>query len=213
MVQYPLNEIVLYRAIVTLFLIATHSFTYFSGGGGDWPYPKGIEPCSLYVWILHFVAHAMLGGFTFISGYLLVHQKEKIIQQSYKIFIYKKLKRIILPGILFSILYFWMFKEHTFSIFLSLCYRLSIGHMWYLPMLMWCLILRYYLLKHSIPLKKMLFISGILLSLYFLPLPFGVPKFFYYVLYFVLGMMAYQYKEKIINKYKLLLSRGGGSIC
>lgn len=201
--QYQLNEIVLYRAVVTLLLILTHSFTIF---GGAWPYPPGIEPCNLYMWIVRFAAHAMLGGFTFISGYLLVHQKEKILQQSYKVFISKKLQRVLLPGILFSVLYIWMFEEHSFSTLLNFSYTLSAGHMWYLPMLMWCLILGYYLLKHNISLKKMVWISGIGLFLYFLPLPFGLSRFLYYAIYFILGMMAYHYKNVTILKSKLLLN-------
>ncbi|MDO5419500.1 MAG: acyltransferase family protein [Bacteroides sp.] len=213
MVQHPLNEIVLYRAVVTLLLIATHSFTIFSGGGGDWPYPPGIEPCNLYVWILHFAAHAMLGGFTFISGYLLVHQRDKMLQQSYKTFMFRKSRRLLLPGILFSLLYIWMFEEHAFSALLRFCYTLSDGHMWYLPMLMWCLFYGYYLLKHDISLKKAAIVSLFLLSLYFLPLPFNLRKFFLYVPYFTLGMMAYAYRDWIIRKSELLLKGGGICAC
>lgn len=207
--QYQLNEIVLLRTIMTLLLIATHSFSMFSE---NWVYPNGIGHCNLYMWISHFVSHAMLGGYTFISGYLLTYQKKKILQQSYKTFVYKKSQRILLPGIIFSILYVYMFKEHTFSSLISFCYKLGVGHMWYLPMLMWCMIFGYYLLKHDISLKKALIISGSLIFFYFLPLPFGLSSFFYYAIYFILGMVAYRYKGKgnkvVLSKYKLLLRWG-----
>lgn len=161
------------------------------------------------MWILHFAAHAMLGGFTFISGYLLVHQRDKMLQQSYKTFMFRKSRRLLLPGILFSLLYIWMFEEHAFSALLRFCYTLSDGHMWYLPMLMWCLFYGYYLLKHDISLKKAAIVSLFLLSLYFLPLPFNLRRFFLYVPYFTFGMMAYAYRDWIIKKSELLLKWGG----
>lgn len=212
MSKSPLNEIVLYRAIVILLLIATHSFTIFGSNGGDWPYPNGISSCNYYRWILHFFAHAMLGGFTFISGYLLMHQREKVLHQSWKTFVVRKLHRLLLPGILFSLLYWGMFEDHTFSAFIRLFYKLGTGHMWYLPMLMWCLIFGYYLLKHNISLNRTILFTAILLFLYFLPLPFGLPRFFYYAIYFIFGMIAYKHRLTAVDQRELYLN-GGGGIC
>lgn len=204
--QRVLSEIVLYRTIATLFLIVTHSFTIY---GGAWPYPQGIEPCASYAWIVYFAAHAMLGGFTFISGYLLAHQKDKIQRQPDGIFIRKKAQRLLLPGIIFSVFYFFLFEDITQSSFLSFCYSLSAGHMWYLPMLMWCLILGHFLLKHRVSLTKMFVLSIVLLFFYFLPLPFNLNKFLYYSMYFVLGMIAYYKRCSDVNKHSLLLKWGG----
>ena len=78
-----------------------------------------------------------LGMFTFISGYVLFYQKAKM--ESYSRFLWKKIKRIILPCVVFALFYIWMFPDqiahadrpsfiwYTFMVFINdICLHISV---------------------------------------------------------------------------------------
>lgn len=71
------------------------------------------------------------------------------------------------------------------------------GHMWFLPMLFWCFILTWLLLKINIKDRyKLLFLFVLnLLTIYSLPLQLS--NSFNYLLYFYCGVVAYKNKVRI----------------
>lgn len=193
------------RPIVIVLLVVMHSFTMFSGEGKYWPLPNGIEPVETYKWIARITYSFMLETFVFISGYLLASQlsNKKI---GLCLFCWKKVKRLMLPGIFFSIIYFAIFFEYKG--FPNFIYGVlnGTGHMWYLPMIFWCFIAGYILWSVKIPdwakLLICLFlsiVSGLLGGL-----PFRLGKSCYYLLFFYLGMSIYPRKQAILSKLSSL---------
>ena len=109
--QVVLNDVMIMRPIVIFLLIVTHSFTMYTGG--SWALPDSIHKVWAYNEITHFAFSFMLETFVFISGYLFGMQQQK--QISFKVFLKKKLQRLIVPSIVFSIVYIACFNCEEFQ--------------------------------------------------------------------------------------------------
>ena len=109
--QVVLNDVMIMRPIVIFLLIVTHSFTMYTGG--SWALPDGIHKVWAYNEITHIAFSFMLETFVFISGYLFGMQQKK--QISFKVFLKKKLQRLIVPSIMFSIVYIACFNCEEFQ--------------------------------------------------------------------------------------------------
>lgn len=126
------------RTILALLIVFMHSFTCYNG---SWEQPAGYVDIPLYKWLARFSFAFTLEAFVFISGYLFAFQQtnSNFTKGIIELF-FNKLKRLILPSIIFSIFYFILFYSYKnigntiFSI-INGC-----GHMWFLPMLFWCFI-------------------------------------------------------------------------
>ena len=131
-----LDEVTLMRCILALLIVFMHSFTCYNGG---WPEPEGFVDVPVFKWMSRFSFAFTLQAFVFISGYLFAFQRITSKRTGGHLII-NKLKRLILPSILFSIVYFIIFYPYkglgnaVYSI-INGC-----GHMWFLPMLFWCFI-------------------------------------------------------------------------
>lgn len=198
-----LNEVNLIRPIVIVLLVMTHSFTLYTGTPGDsrevWVYPTGISPVEGYSWIAKISFSFMLEMFVFISGYLFAYRidKSEKPQRLGKV-VKSKFRRLIIPSIVFSILYSLLFYPKEFH-WVQYMYDIlnGLGHMWFLPMLFWCFIATYLLRKLRIneELKLgMLFVLSIFSAL---PLPFQLSQACYYLFYFYLGNYILTYKDRI----------------
>ena len=104
---------------------------------------------------------------------------------------------MILPSIIFSIIYFLLFYEYkglgnaVYSI-INGC-----GHMWYLPMLFWCFVFGW--LLEQIKIKdgwKMAFLVALNL-LNVISLPLRISTAFTYLVYFYGGYLVYKHSERI----------------
>lgn len=125
--------------------------------------------------------------------------------------IVNKLKRLILPSVIFSIAYFMIFFDYTtignaiYSV-LNGC-----GHMWFLPMLFWCFIGTYIIEK--IPMKdEMKLLCLALINIFditgSLHLPFRISRSVSFIFYFYLGYLIYQKRDdtiKWLKKQKVVL--------
>ena len=96
------------RPIVIALLVMMHSFSIYSGGG-SWEYPQGINGVSAYRWIQIIAYGCLLEAFTFISGYLFCFQL-KYKNPDFLSLTVSKLRRLILPSIVFSTLYVGLFQ-------------------------------------------------------------------------------------------------------
>lgn len=195
--QVVLNDVMIMRPIVIFLLIVTHSFTMYTGG--SWALPDGIHKVWAYNEITHIAFSFMLETFVFISGYLFGMQQKK--QISFKVFLKKKLQRLIVPSIMFSIVYIACFNCEEFQsggVILSILN--GAGHLWFLPMLFWCFVMTYFLskIKTNDKIKIALcFILALLSGL--LPLPLRLDKACYYILFFYFGVYLYPRRTKIID--------------
>lgn len=140
-----LDEVTLMRAILAILIVFMHSFTCYNG---SWSEPAGYIDIPVYKWLARTSFAFTLEAFVFISGFLYAFQRITLGRtDGFLPLIKGKLKRLLFPSIIFSIFYFIIFYEYKgignciYSI-VNGC-----GHMWYLPMLFWCFIGCWLLLK------------------------------------------------------------------
>ena len=82
------------KAILMLLVIVYHSCVFWTGTWWDYPPSLSSKPLALLAeWLNTFHVHA----FTLISGYIYVYKINRGEYQNYKLFITKKIKRLIIP--------------------------------------------------------------------------------------------------------------------
>lgn len=187
------------RPVAIVLLVLLHSFTMYGGG---WKLPEHIQDVRAYYWIARIANSFMLEMFVFISGYLFAYQLFGLQKKSsFRIFLKSKLLRLIVPSIVFSILYSILFLPKNVSVLHYIYYIVNgLGHMWFLPMLFWCFIVTYFLYKIKLH-ESLKIIMLIVLSVFsFLPLPFQFGRTCYYLLFFYSGKLIWTNRNKIIQK-------------
>lgn len=189
-----LNEVTLLRAVLAVLIVFMHSFTIYNG---YWEQPAKYIDIPTYKWLARFSFAATLEAFVFISGYLFAHQCFMKGMGGGISLIVNKLKRLILPSVVFSTAYFVMFFKYEGIVDCLIQVISGCGHMWFLPMLFWCFILTWLLMKINIKDRyKLLLLAALnLLTIYSLPLQLS--SSFKYLLYFYCGFVAYKNKEWI----------------
>lgn len=193
-----LTDVCIIRPILIFLLVVYHSFIIYQGG---WSEPIGFEPNRFYWWISKISYSFMLEAFVMISGYVFALTLQKK-NPSFKMVINDKFKRLIIPSLIFSLIYYIIFYDHsdffTFKFFINILS--GCGHMWFLPMLFWATIIGFLFNKIKYPewLKLLVLLGCVALS--FLPIPFGISSALYYALYFYVGILIFKHKEYIINK-------------
>lgn len=195
--KQQLYEITILRPIIIGLLVLMHSFTMY---GGAWSLPEGIRPVPAYWWIAKISFSFLLETFVFISGYILCFQMQRK-RITFPSLVQKKLKRIYLPSIVFSILYFCCFSTYKNAIGCVYSILNGCGHLWFLPMLFWCFIGGYALLQLQIPdwikLLCLLLLAIISGPLSFLPLRIG--NACYYLFFFYTGVVVHRQKDNILH--------------
>lgn len=192
-----LDEVTLMRCILAILIVFVHSFTCYND---SWREPAGFIDIPAYRWLTRITFAFALEGFVLISGYIFAYQR--IILNKYGSII-KKLKRLLLPSIIFSTAYFVLFYQYEG--FCDMLYDIinGCGHMWYLPMLFWCFVGAS--LLERIPIKD-IFKLVILLGIYLLPriwLPLQLSSTMSYILYFHAGYILFKYREFVKNNIRL----------
>ena len=187
------GEIAYIRILLIILLVFYHAFIIHNNG---WHEPIGFYPIELYKWLDQFSFAFMLEAFCMISGFIFGYQfYKKSIRRE---FIYSKIKRLLFPSVIFSLIYIIMFNDIKH---VELLYEIfnGAGHLWFLPMLFWCFIISYTLLKLRLKTRWYFLIAFILSLFSFLSLPFRISSTFYYLFSFMLGVNIYRNRDKIIN--------------
>ena len=141
-----LDDVNFIRPIVILQLVILHSFTMYGGG---WTFPEGINNVRAYFWIARLFNSFMLEMFVFLSGYLFAYQIFHLHKKfTLKSLLKSKFKRLIIPSIVFSLFYSILFYSKPFNVW-NYVYDIlnGMGHMWFLPMLFWCFVFSYFIIK------------------------------------------------------------------
>ena len=185
--------------ILIILLVLYHSFAIFCGGWtplDGYPTPEG------YWWIGKSAYSFMLEAFVFIYGYQIYRNPEKL---SLKAVVQSKLKRLILPSIIFSTVYYLLFYdlgEPIWKIVYSiLC---GAGHMWFLPMLFWCFIFTFVAERTGIRHIHVIMSAFVMVVISAVPLPLRLSSALYYFLFFYTGSLM---KRKAWDVRKLFSSR------
>ena len=190
-----LNDVYVMRPIAIFLLVVWHSFIIYTGG---WREPVGFQPVESYWWLAKFSYAFMLELFVFVSGYVLGLTLERK-NPSFKELFISKVKRLIIPSLIFSAVYYIIFYNiDNFTIVGFLWDILNgCGHMWFLPMLFWATLIAFGWEKLKLP--QWLKLVGVycfpVLSL--LPIPLGVSSAMYYIPFFYTGLVIYRRREDI----------------
>lgn len=184
-----LSDVVLIRLLLIVLLVMYHAFAPYCGG---WEPLPGQETILAYWWIGRAAYSFMLPSFVFISGYVFGFQVRRKGERvlNFKNIIVAKIKRLILPCVIFSLLYILMFADHAQLSVRSIYQILNgVGHMWFLPMLFWCFVGVYIIEKLKLSNKlviPLLILASIFLSIW--PFPLRIGKALYYLQFFMLGI-------------------------
>ncbi len=193
------------RAIAVVLLVTWHCFfcPMFVWGVVE-PGPEVVP----FRYLARFLINdAVMPLFTFVSGYLfyaLYSEKEKY--HDFKPFLWSKTKRLIIPFLVFSPLiiltsYNLYFEEIIWG---------EGTHMWYCPMLFWCFIIAWALLRIDNKVLILVFFSASTLLVLAYPnfwnlpfrLPLGIDNGIYYFSYFFVGSGVFKYRRQIYIRFK-----------
>lgn len=182
------KEVCLIRLVLIVLLVLYHSFAPFVGA---WE-PIG-DASSVYWWIGSLAYSCMLECFTLISGWIYGVQYNTKGPEilNYRYLIKNKVKRLLIPSIIFSLIYLLIFNQDLLSKPFSFIYSIieGSGHMWYLPMLFWCFIGTAFIEKKGLKLNQGIIMLILLSLLSFFQLPLRLNYTMEYMLFFYFGYL------------------------
>ena len=198
------------RPLAIILLVFYHAFIPYIHGWSK--QPEGFHDIEAYWWIAKFSYSFMLYLFVFISGYVFALTLAR--KPCFRQILFNKFKRLYVPCIIFSTVYIFMFYDFSvFSFGKYLTILLSgAGHLWFLPMLFWAIIIAYLVdkIKYPLYIKTLMCCTFPLMSV--LPIPFQLNTAFYYVPFFYLGIVFYRLNLSVgkYNTSKNCILIGGG---
>lgn len=198
MEKQNLNEVSFIRPILIILLVLYHSFAIFDG---IWREPTGFVDIPAYGWISKVSYAIMLQMFVFISGYLWAYQREVLLKKdSFLHLVTKKFNRLIIPCLVFSVLYLIFFNHNDELNISNIGVWGGVGHLWFLPMLFWCFVFGYGIIRLQVRFTvKMLMLVG-LSAFSIIPIPFRISSSFQYLFFFIGGYYAWLYKDILVKK-------------
>lgn len=152
-----LNDVTVMRVALILLLVLYHSFAPWCGnweavteGGNTGYFLIGKGAYSFF-----------LESFVFISGLLAAFgasRRPESLDASHMVV--KKAKRLLLPSVIFSAVYYLLFYDLEVSKS-SIVYSVlnGCGHLWFLPMLFWCFVGLWLVEKLKVPSLWVLLLS------------------------------------------------------
>ena len=132
-----LYEVSIIRPLIIFLLVVLHSFAPIIG---SWEAIKGVETIPAYYWLCKFIQGFRIETIALIAGYVFAFQSIDLGRKyDFLPFAWKKVKRLIIPCIAFSLAYFLLFnyEQHGNLRFLRVihyqnCRRNRNGnHLWY----------------------------------------------------------------------------------
>lgn len=182
-----LADIAMMRVGLIVLLVITHAFAPYSG---SWKLPDNYEGIAAYRHVSLLAHYISMPALIFISGYLFGHSWEKQKSQSFGRFSLKKAKRLLLPSVIFSAIYYICFYDMSAPWHSIACdIANGCGHLWFLPMIFWCFIASY--VCGNFNLKTTYVIAGAtLLAILPIPaLPLRLSSFCSYFIFFYIGFI------------------------
>ena len=181
------EDVAIIRPLLVVLLVFYHAFAPYSGA---WPPIEGYPEVQVYWWLDKLSFSFILEMFVFISGYVFGSQvrikgEQKLMLKS---LIGNKFKRLIVPCVIFSLLYIILLQDITQPVAKTLYSVVNgVGHMWFLPMLFWCFVGVWVIEKlhanHTIALIGLLVFSLVPM----VGLPLRLSSTMYYLFFFYSG--------------------------
>jgi len=209
-----LYEITIIRPLIIFLLVVYHCLCIFTGG---WTVPAGVESNTVYWWLGKFISGFRIECIAFVGGYVMAYQFiERGKDQKFLPFVWKKIKRLLFPCVLFGLAYWMLFRYNGTWSWKTMGYRLigGIGHLWFLPMLFWCFLLMWAVARWLKP-ERRPWLAGalfvILAVVSMIPNPklhFGMSQVNHFLFYFFAGYVLWCYAPRILPKLNLRFVAG-----
>lgn len=179
-----LTNVAIIRPLLIVLLVFYHAFAIYSG---SWAPIDGFPEIKAYWWLDKLSYAFMLETFVFVSGYVFGYQVrikgEKKLEA--KSLFFSKFKRLIIPSIVFSLIYIVLFKDISQPVEITIKEIIEgVGHMWFLPMLFWCFACVWVIEKLRMRPQYVLPLLMLCSIFSFVPLPLQLNKTMYYMLFF-----------------------------
>lgn len=202
--SFFLFNVTIIRPILLVLLVFYHAFAIYSGA---WASIQGYPEVPVYWWLDKLSYSFMLEMFVFISGYVFGFQVRTKGEDKLKAknLIWGKFKRLMIPCMVFSLLYILLFGNIMQPIQKTL-YGLvnGVGHMWFLPMLFWCFVGIWVIEKLHFKAKLLIIPILVLCSICsFSSLPLRIGKSMYYMIFFYVGYVL-QKEDTALNRFYTL---------
>lgn len=183
-----LSDVVIIRLVLIVLLVLYHSFAIYNGA---WQMPEGVNDVKSYWWVASFSYSFMLEAFVFVSGYVFGFQVREKFQGKlgFDTCILKKAKRLLIPSVVFSSLYFLCFNVGKDISWGGQLYNIinGEGHIWFLPMLFWCFVALFLIEKLHLEEKYVLALAVLASIFSLLTLPLRISSAAYYFIFFYTG--------------------------
>lgn len=173
------------RLILIFFLIWNHAFSPYDGA---WETFRGYPDIPTYYWLGRVTFYLRLTTMVFISGYLFGYNvNRKPDNLSAAKCILKKVRRLLLPGVIFSSLYYAVFFDLHAPV-TEICYSIleGCGHLWFLPMLFWCFVAIYVVERLGVN-PRLVLALAIVAAILRPTLPLRLAHASYYFMFFYIG--------------------------
>ena len=186
--QQLLKEIAIIRPILIVLLVFYHAFAIYNADA--WLPIKGFPEIRAYWWLDKLSYAFMLEAFVLVSGYVFGFQVRTRGEQKLEAgaLFGGKFKRLIVPSMVFSLLYILLFGNIRQPL-LDTMYSIvsGVGHMWFLPMLFLCFAALWFIEKLRLKPAMVVCVLAIISAVVPTDLPLQMGTSAYYLLFFYIG--------------------------
>lgn len=182
-----LDDVVILRLTFCLLIIMYHALCPY----GVWDSIVGIGYVNSYRRLAFLLVNLSIPGFIFISGYLYGYNtKSKPFDLTFNGCVIKKIKRLLIPSIVFSAIYLLLYAPRPISAG-KVVYEVFNGyaHLWFLPMLFLCFVFTWMLTRFQWR-QRLILVTTIVTLVSICPcpsLPLHLNLTLKYFLYFYMG--------------------------
>lgn len=191
-----LYDVVVIRFFAIIMVVAFHAYGMMYAD--HFHALKHIYSQLYFTWNQCIFINVAMPMFVFVSGYLFAFLWRKGKYQNFWELVKNKVKRLLLPYFVFGLV--MMATTSNFHPF-NLLYG-NYWHLWFLPMLFWCFVVAFFLSKYFVSLQSQVIIACVsfALSLFFpfFPEILGFQYITRWFCWFYLGIIIYNYKDKLI---------------
>lgn len=167
---------------------------------GNWKLLEGMRVIPAYTEIGRVAYSFMLECFVLVSGYVWAFQREtRGRKEDFLLLCKKKAMRLVVPYLLFGVLYMLLFSWREFNI-LGIIEGSS--HLWFLLMLFWCFLIGWCILQFKLPPKIVLPVLFLISLVRPVGLPLRLSQTLYYLPFFFLGYYIYGYYDWLREKVR-----------
>lgn len=193
-----LYEVSYIRPIVIFLLVVSHSFTKIHKGAGTQTQPY--ELAEAYLWLVRLIKGFRIETIALVAGYVFAYQSIDL-GRKYKFwpFIVKKFKRLIIPMLVFGVVYYFcfLFRQSDFhwDSFVVTLLSGGGGHLWFLPMLFWCFLTIWVIDRFKLSSWITLLVLAIISIIPTPGLPLGFGRLPHFLFYVYAGYFLWEHRE------------------